>query len=220
MWTRIKTAFEASPISRSDRTVFNTYHKLYDQFMRLFRLYETEEVGRTLPTRGRCLLDLGGGTGFLAEQFRWRFDLVLVTDISAQMLSVAQRRGLPVCQSSACALPLPAQSVDAIICTDALHHIKDHEGAVREMSRLLAPGGRVVIQDFHTRGVYGWFFYAFERLFVDHSEFILPEQLQRKMEEHGFNGGVRSLRRNGYIYEGQLSLEEGPCSGSIVSGLQ
>jgi 2-polyprenyl-3-methyl-5-hydroxy-6-metoxy-1,4-benzoquinol methylase len=43
------------------------------------------------------------------------------------------------------AIPLPGQSVDAIMCTEVLEHIPDPVAAVKEFSRLIKPGGYLLI---------------------------------------------------------------------------
>lgn len=42
-------------------------------------------------------------------------------------------------------IPLPDQSVDAIMCTEVLEHIPDPIGAIKEFSRLIKPGGYILI---------------------------------------------------------------------------
>ena len=44
-------------------------------------------------------------------------------------------------------LPFADAAFDRIIMIDAFHHLRDQEQAAREMVRVLAPGGRLVIQE-------------------------------------------------------------------------
>ena len=189
---------------------FNRYAPIYDRFMDLFGLYRIEEIKRSLPAsvlRG-SLLDVGGGTGYLAAQLTDRFVRVAVVDQSPGMLMLAQRRRLETHEASASALPFRDNEFDAVLCTDALHHIKDAERAVAEMARVLKPGGTVVIMEFHIRGLAGWFFFWFERLWIDHSQFIAPAQLHAMISRHGLTGTIRKISRLGYIFEGKKTAEE------------
>jgi ubiquinone/menaquinone biosynthesis C-methylase UbiE len=61
----------------------------------------------------------------------------------------AHRVRLEVVECSADGLPYPPASFDAVFCTLVFHHLPRamQEGATREMSRVLRPGGHVVIVD-------------------------------------------------------------------------
>lgn len=45
------------------------------------------------------------------------------------------------------ALPFPDGAFDAVICVDAVNHLPDRSGVLREWARLLAPGGRALLTD-------------------------------------------------------------------------
>lgn len=47
---------------------------------------------------------------------------------------------------------LPAKSADAVVCIDALQLVPDRDGLLREVARVLRPGGRVVITTWERRG--------------------------------------------------------------------
>ena len=74
--------------------------------MRLARLNRVGEIRHALTgvrAEGH-LLDVGGGTGYLASRLTDLFARIVVVDPSAGMLSLARRRNLPTCQASALAL--------------------------------------------------------------------------------------------------------------------
>ncbi len=50
-------------------------------------------------------------------------------------------------QGDATAIPLPDGSVDWVWCGDVLHHIVETERALRELLRVLRPGGRVIVKE-------------------------------------------------------------------------
>lgn len=100
-----------------------------------------------LPDHGR-LLDAGGGTGRVAAQLRPLVGGIVVSDISLPMLHQAQRRrGLPTLQADVTRLPFPNGAFDRAVVVDALHHFPDAPAAVRELLRVLRPGGRLVIEE-------------------------------------------------------------------------
>lgn len=197
--------YESDLFIGSRLNVFNTHHRIYDRFMDTFALYHPEEVGRSLPrTSNGRLLDIAGGTGYMAEQLSRRFEHVVVVDLSEAMLTVARERGVDACLAEAQSLPFSANTFTAVICTDALHHIKNSDQTVREMQRVLQAGGKVVIQELHIKGVPGLFCFLMERLFVDDSVFIAPAELETLMAGYGFEGRTRTISRVEYVYEGFL----------------
>ncbi|MGH7400216.1 MAG: class I SAM-dependent methyltransferase [Candidatus Rokuibacteriota bacterium] len=50
-------------------------------------------------------------------------------------------------QGAGTAIPLPDRSVDWVWCGDVLHHIVETEQALRELLRVLRPGGRVIVKE-------------------------------------------------------------------------
>jgi demethylmenaquinone methyltransferase / 2-methoxy-6-polyprenyl-1,4-benzoquinol methylase len=102
-------------------------------------------------------LDLCCGTGdmaFLAEQFADRAARVVGADFTLPMLAVGRRRKLAEARrtgfvaADALGLPFPDGTFDVVTVGYGLRNIADPAAALREMRRILAPGGRCVILDF------------------------------------------------------------------------
>lgn len=97
--------------------------------------------------RGQAVLDLGCGTGRLAQLFRRReADHVIGCDLAPNMLEVAQKTGVyqELVQGDLLQeLPFAWDTFDVIICSMVLVHIpqKMLDHAVEEMFRVLKPGG-------------------------------------------------------------------------------
>ena len=97
-------------------------------------------------------LELGSGTGFFLLNLMQAGAAKrgVVTDISAGMVGVAMRNGrnldLDITGTVADAefLPIASDSVDLVVGHAVLHHIPDIETAMREVVRILKPGGRFV----------------------------------------------------------------------------
>lgn len=100
-----------------------------------------------LPAAG-LLLDVGGGTGRVTRQFAPEVARVVVADLSNGMLQqAAGHYGTSVIQAPAERLPFADGTVDRILMVDALHHVCDAAATLSELVRILAVGGRLVIQE-------------------------------------------------------------------------
>lgn len=100
---------------------------------------------RDLPPS--AILDAGCGTGGLLSRISHRHHTIGL-DFSPHALSLAKERGLPrLVRASVEEVPLRDRCVDAIVSLDVLYHaaVRDDEGALRELRRLLRPGGRLIL---------------------------------------------------------------------------
>ncbi|AGG08368.1 SAM-dependent methlyltransferase [Dehalococcoides mccartyi] len=95
--------------------------------------------------------DIGAGTGYLTTGLLQKNCRVIAVDQSAAMLEKIKSkfgvRNVSCLQADGNALPLKNQSVDYSFANMFLHHAKDPAGVINEMSRILLPGGRLVITD-------------------------------------------------------------------------
>ncbi len=140
------------------------YQRLYDRMapfyaglMRLLPVWRryTEAVWPwlwQLPASS-AVLEIGPGPGVLLAQLARRFRLAVGLDLSTGMVQQAQQRlgqaGQPplLVQGDAARLPLAATSFDAVVLTFAFSAFPDGLEVMREMSRVLRPGGLVVLVD-------------------------------------------------------------------------
>ncbi|NWG18795.1 MAG: methyltransferase domain-containing protein [Chloroflexi bacterium] len=100
-----------------------------------------------LPVSG-WLLDAGGGTGRVAAALRPYVGGLVISDQSRPMLRRARdKQALHPVQAQVHRLPFPAGFFGRILVVDALHHFLDQPAAARELARVLAPGGRLVVEE-------------------------------------------------------------------------
>jgi demethylmenaquinone methyltransferase/2-methoxy-6-polyprenyl-1,4-benzoquinol methylase len=113
-----------------------------------WRKVVTTRIRKWNPAR---LLDVASGTGDLALEIQDACPdcEVIASDFCAEMLAHASSRGLEhTVVADALALPFPDGGFDVVTVAFGLRNMADYPAALREMLRVLKPGGRLVILDF------------------------------------------------------------------------
>jgi demethylmenaquinone methyltransferase/2-methoxy-6-polyprenyl-1,4-benzoquinol methylase len=110
-------------------------------------------VRELAPTPGERVLDVATGTGLVARELLRRGCSVVALDQSAEMLGAAGTRfaGEPrvrLVLGEAEALPFESGSFDALTFTYLLRYVDDPAATMRELARVLRPGGRVASLEF------------------------------------------------------------------------
>ncbi len=121
-------------------------HRDPDVLARLVRMADADP--------NRRVLDIGTGTGHTALALAPHVREVIAVDLTPEMLAEAEalRAARNVGNvrfelADAHALPFPDVAFDVVVCRRAAHHFTDIHLAVSEMRRVLAPDGRLVIDD-------------------------------------------------------------------------
>ena len=98
---------------------------------------------------GHTVLDVACGTGVVAVAAAERVGpsgAVTGVDINPGMIAIAARTdGVRWAQADAARLPFPDGGFDRVLCQAGLQFVPDRLGALREMRRVLRPGGRVAL---------------------------------------------------------------------------
>ncbi len=144
------------------------------------------------------VLDAGGGVGMYAAQIRQRFSPhVELFEIEQPFALKAQQHTPHALVAAAEFLPYPSDYFDTIISNEVIEHVADDREAMREMLRVLKPGGRAVIfcpnrwYPFETHGHYWRGTYHF-----GNSPLVnyLPDALRNRLAPH-----VRAYTRRGLL---------------------
>ncbi len=110
-----------------------------------------------LPHRGTRLLEVGAGFGRLAAEYAG-YDEVVLLDASEPLLGAARERlgtdsRFRIVVGDAFRLPFPDATFDAAVCIRVVHHFEDPRPAIRELARILRPGGTLVLESANRRNV-------------------------------------------------------------------
>ncbi len=123
----------------------------------LHRLWKRFAIEISGVRAGERVLDVAGGSADLSRQFAKRVGgsgQVWLTDINNAMLRVGRDRMLddglvmPVAQCDAEQLPFPSNYFDCVSIGFGLRNVTHKEAALREMQRVLKPGGRLLVLEF------------------------------------------------------------------------
>lgn len=133
------------------------FEKVAGQWDEIRSGYFTEAVREVALSKAylrpeMVVADVGAGTGFMAAGLAPLVKHVYLFDGSPAMLEVARKNlsqfdNVEFRLAAGDSLPLPDASLDAVFANMYLHHTTEPLEAIREMARLLKPGGRLVITD-------------------------------------------------------------------------
>lgn len=187
---------------------------------------------RRLRLTGReSTLDLCTGTCDVARSIikGRKARRVFGIDFSAEMLRVGRRKleaegrlsAIPLARGDAMAIPLADRSVDAVTIAFGIRNVQDPRVTLREVARVLTPGGRLAILEFSTpqwpgvRQAYLWYFRhvlpRIGRLVSRHGEayaylpasvdgFAAPREFVAELEAAGLTGARAVPLTLGVVY--------------------
>lgn len=144
------------------RGVFDSVATKYDVMndlmsMGLHRAWKAYTLAVADLREGSRVLDIAGGTGDLARAFSKKVGasgLVVHTDINEAMLRTGRDRlldeglVLPTTICDAERLPFRDASFDLVSVAFGLRNMTHKDGALKEMNRVLRPGGRLLVLEF------------------------------------------------------------------------
>jgi demethylmenaquinone methyltransferase/2-methoxy-6-polyprenyl-1,4-benzoquinol methylase len=197
--------------------------------------------------RGGCVVDVCCGTGDVALLFAQEGARVVGIDFTGEMLHFAQRklrdRGaagaerLAFIRGDAMALPLASGTAGLVTIAFGIRNVADRSACLREIARVLQPGGRLVILEFgsppnrRTAAVYGIYFRtilprigsllsgdreAYRYLADSVAAWPGPVDFQREMERAGFGDCHHRSLSGGIAY---LHWGTAPPKQDLRSGL-
>lgn len=122
--------------------------RVYDELSRVL----LDHWPSAVPLAGAMVLDVGMGTGVVSRALRQRGARALGVDVEPAMVAWTRAQGLDAVAGDACALPLPARSVDGWAGAFVLNHLDRPRLALAEAARVVRPGGPVLAATFRSGG--------------------------------------------------------------------
>jgi demethylmenaquinone methyltransferase/2-methoxy-6-polyprenyl-1,4-benzoquinol methylase len=163
------------------------------------KLFKFEEIKAAANIQlHQVVVDIGGGTGRLAQYICNSCKTVYVLDESEKMLSkVIQEKNLITIKGNALKAPFQSNSIDTVILSDVFHHIKEQEQLIEEIFRILKAEGKVVMMDFHKKHIKTRILRAFEFILFGKLFFRTKDEAKGLLEKK-FN--VSKFYDKGYYF--------------------
>jgi len=144
---------------------------------------------------GERILDLGCGDGQLTQRIHAAGANVTGVDASAEMVAAARAREIAADEGNAESLPYPNAVFDAVFSNAALHRVRDQDAMMRQVRRVLKPGGRFVAE-MAGHGNLAAMRVAFMTVLAKHGQsdaeegvncYPTPKEYRQRLEAHGFS---------------------------------
>jgi len=153
---------EESQKAKKVAEVFHSVAERYDLMndlmsVGLHRLWKHFTIEQSGTREGSRVLDIAGGSGDLSRAFAKRVGnsgQVILTDINSSMLGVGRDRLLDdgivplAAQCDGEKLPFPSNHFDCVTVAFGLRNMTHKDAALKEMYRVLRPGGRLLVLEF------------------------------------------------------------------------
>lgn len=165
------------------------------------------------------VLDIGGGTGAVAELVAPR-SIVFVLEPDPRKIAHGhyERPRFGFVEGGAERLPFPDHSFDRAMMLLSFHHIPRQAQALREVRRVLVPGGRLVMQELSPSEGVGKWVAALERTVMRQDvSFHEPAALAEMLEQSGFAALVVRPASKGYFVAASRPGVE-PATGESAGG--
>lgn len=147
----------ATPRNEHARELFAPLATAYDRWSRILSLGQDPRWRKLMVdgmqlAPGSLVADVASGTGLVAELVRDQGCRVVAVDQSPQMLAGAAGRGFEVVQARAEAMPFDDGTFDGLTFTYLLRYVDDPLDCMRELARVLRPGGTIGMVEFGLPG--------------------------------------------------------------------
>lgn len=168
--------------------------------------------------KGKIAADIGAGSGFITGGLIGKGLKVIAVDQSEEMLVEMRKKfsgaeGIEYCLGEAEKLPIPDEAVDYAFANMYIHHVESPQKAIKEMVRILKPGGKLVITDMDE--------HEFKFLKEEHHDRWMGfkrEDVRRWFEEAGLNNVIVDCVGESCCAQSSCGDEQASISMFVASG--
>jgi len=152
---------DSQAYSSSEAEVRDFFDKVAPEWEKIREGYYDESIKSKIFEMGILdksftVMDIGCGDGYISRAVARSVRKVIAVDISREMLRELEKKAkesgienIRTVESDGQDIPVDDDSIDIIFASMYLHHIEEPDIAVKEISRLLKPGGIAFLADFH-----------------------------------------------------------------------
>lgn len=142
--------------------------------------YRKQEIAnvfkRFKPSGDFLIADIGSGISPITPDV----SKTLFIELEPQAVDLLQKRGIRAIQGDVTQLPLESESIDMVICSEVLEHVREYQKGLKEISRVLKKNGVVIISvPLHT------YYWKDDDEFVGHHRRFEASAMQKDMEAAG-----------------------------------
>lgn len=180
--------------------------------------HHRDQFIRLLPAPGKRTVDVGCGEGRLARHLKQLGHAVVGIDASPSLVAAAHEAdpSMDIVLANAASIPLRDKCADLAVAFMSLHDVDGMTAAVKEIARILVPGGRLCMAIVHPINSCGRFEAATaDARFVIGGDYLRPFRYSDAVESDGLSMTFHSQHRPLEAYF--LALEE---AGLFVEALR
>ncbi len=185
---------------------------VYTLLEALVRLRGKEDLDLFLnllqPKKEDIILDVGAGTGWIADRVADVCDDVYAVEPNMRRLSYiirkhAQVKAFPGLAES---IPFPESYFTKVFAIMSFHHVEDQDQALEEFNRIIKPDGLLLFQESNPRKEGENREYMEKLITKSKVIFLSPDALQKKLESHGFRSKAVTRARRGYFLAAEKAV--------------
>lgn len=147
------------------------------------------------------LLDVGGGTGRVADAMQKCFERIVIYDVSLPMIRESKNKNAKI--FGICGkvenLGLKMNYFDAVIMVDTLHHVENQQKAILSILHALRPGGIFILEEPDIRKFSVKLIAVMEKLLLMRSHFLKPEVILNWIDTKDFSTNLIEEDNNYYF---------------------